>query len=66
MSATSTATPVYAPGQTVNFEGRVGIVLSATKPKADIFGHVVQQLSVSTYAGTSLIGSRHSGLSPVE
>jgi hypothetical protein len=59
---TTAKTPTYTAGQTVSFQGRPGLVLEARKGAADMYGDATQILRVKTYAGTWLIGSKHSEL----
>lgn len=62
--STQTPTPVYTAGQAVKFEGQPAVVVTASKPKADLMGRMVQSLEISRYEGKmrSLIGSLHSAL----
>lgn len=57
---------VYRVGDRVRFEGRDGVITTATEPKANLFGIVDQTLTVETYGGkmSTLVGSRHSMLIP--
>ena len=59
----SNAHQTFTAGQSVKFEGRPGVIITAgpAKPLA-LSGEQVQTLVVKTYAGEHMIGSCHSGL----